>query len=753
MRTFFLLMLLMSTVRPAAAAGIVFSPERPLSASAFGPAAGNQSFPSVASDSRQFFVVWRDSRTGGAIFGSRVSLAGDPIDQGGILISEAPNTQNAVLSTGSANPSMVWTGSEYVVVWTDATGSIRMSRVATDGTVLERARKLGPSGATDVRIATTGRTLLVTWSTPVDVRFQILSRTGEAIGPVRVIPAESTSSPERLDDVTASSNRYLILTTGGIGSQVTATLIDESGGIIRRVQSSSWIGLGGAAAGSDGSSFLLAIGTTNRFPYDLRIVKVTAAGDVVSDRTIRYEPGPAIAARIVWTGSQYEVLFTTGGFLQRVRVDAAGAPSQPIRISLGSVAPAGMGGASNGAKTLVAFGMTEPRAADSDLYGRFLDEEKTFAIAVSAVDQTHPSLAWNGRIFMTAWLELNKDAQGSKVFFNRIAPSGALLDGRGIVVTDFASPEMGSPAIASDGDTFLLAWPQADGKIRVQRVGADGLLMESATIDGCGYPCRDDALSLAFNGNVYLLTSTAGTVPIARVGIPIGAPFVENILQDRSAPVWTGSHFMVTVNERMPWGLSPGRLSGQLIDENNAILHRFPVSSATPGTWSDWTPFSSASNGDTVMIVWPSQHSTPSEIRGRVVSGFGDVADAGSASDPGLLIGGGEWDHARPVVIWDGISYVVVWQSASIGAMTSYLALQRFSGTGEAIGDPVVAANGTAYIPRGPHPPIARWMADARPAAIAFDDRIAIAYVRSTNGVNQVFMRVSVPARTRLVRR
>lgn len=746
MRISLVLALLISIVLPAAAADLVFSPERPLSASAFGPAAGNQSFPGAASDGRQFLVVWKDSRMGGAIFGSRVSPAGQVLDLGGLLISEAPGT-------GSADPSIVWTGSEYAVAWTDSTSSIRMSRVTSDGTVVERAKKLGPNGATSVRIVSTGRTLLLAWSTSADVRFQILSRTGDAIGPVRVVPAQSTSTAERLDDVTASSNRYLILTTGGIGSQVTATLIDESGAVIRRVQSSTWIGLGGSAAGSDGSAFLLAIATSNRFPYDLHLVKVTAEGDVTSDRTIRYEPGPMRAPRIVWTGSHYELLFASGGFLQRVRVDASGAPSEPTRIALGSVAPAGMGAASNGTKTLVAFGMTEPRAVDSDVFGRFLEEDKSFAIAVSAVDQTHPSLAWNGRTFMATWLELNKDAQGSKVFINRITPSGALLDGRGVVLTEFASPEMGSPAIASDGDTFLLAWPQADGKIRLQRIGADGFFMETATIDGCGYPCRDDVLSLAFNGNVYLLTSTAGTLPIARVGIPIGAPFVENLLQDRSAPVWTGSHFMVTVNERMPWGLSPGRVSGQLLDETNVVLHRFPVSSATPGTWSDWTPFSSASNGDTVMTVWPSQHSTPSAIRARVVSRFGDVVDSGSASDLGLLIAGGEWDHARPVVIWDGISYVVVWQSASIGAPTSYLAVQRFSSTGEAIGDPIVAANGTAYTPRGANPPIARWMADARPAAIAFDARIAIAYVRPVNGVNQVFMRVTVPARTRLIRR
>ena len=102
------------------------------------------------------------------------------------------------------------------------------------------------------------------------------------------------------------------MTTGGIGSQVTATLIDESGAVLRRVQSSSWIGLGGSAAGSDGSSFLLAIATSNRFPFDLHVVKVTAEGDVVSDRIIRYEPGPMRAPRMVWTGTHYELLFTTG---------------------------------------------------------------------------------------------------------------------------------------------------------------------------------------------------------------------------------------------------------------------------------------------------------------------------------------------------------------------------------------------------------------------------------------------------------
>ena len=103
---------------------------------------GPQQFPAVASDGRDFLVVWHDARdqdgpTYYDIFGARVTAEGVVLDPNGFPISRAPIDQ--------FGPSLAFNGTHYLVAWYDYRNSdnerirndIYGARVGRDGGVLD----------------------------------------------------------------------------------------------------------------------------------------------------------------------------------------------------------------------------------------------------------------------------------------------------------------------------------------------------------------------------------------------------------------------------------------------------------------------------------------------------------------------------------------------------------------------------------------------------------------------------------------
>jgi hypothetical protein len=160
---------------------------------------GIQSYPAVASDGRDFLVVWQDDRdersTESDIYGARVTVQGVVLDPNGFRISGAIHPQYA--------PSVAFNGRHYLVAWYDyrATSDITRSdiygaRVSGDGAVLD-ADGIAICIADDLQIgpgvASTGGDFFVTW---LDSR-----RTSQMAGSVRgtrVSAAGAVSDPDGL---------------------------------------------------------------------------------------------------------------------------------------------------------------------------------------------------------------------------------------------------------------------------------------------------------------------------------------------------------------------------------------------------------------------------------------------------------------------------------------------------------------------------------------------------------------------------
>jgi large repetitive protein len=111
-------------------------------------AAGTQKQPRIATDGRDFFAVWIDSRGEyGSLYGTRVLAHGTVLDPSGILLSASQQFCDSF--------ALAWDGSNYVVVW-QADSRVNAIRVDRDGTVLGQARTVFDQTSSAPSIASNG---------------------------------------------------------------------------------------------------------------------------------------------------------------------------------------------------------------------------------------------------------------------------------------------------------------------------------------------------------------------------------------------------------------------------------------------------------------------------------------------------------------------------------------------------------------------------------------------------------------------
>jgi hypothetical protein len=134
-------------------------------------------FPSVASNGKDFLIVWieQHGETPSTVFAARIGRDGIPIDPAPLrLASSTAAAFNAAVPTGS--PAVASDGDGYLVTWPAVylgpfgQDSVQAIVVASDGSVgpeFTIAREDDPVMAIDV--AFTGSSYLVLWSTPTEL--------------------------------------------------------------------------------------------------------------------------------------------------------------------------------------------------------------------------------------------------------------------------------------------------------------------------------------------------------------------------------------------------------------------------------------------------------------------------------------------------------------------------------------------------------------------------------------------------------
>src|SRR3990172_4834111 len=98
-----------------------------------------------------------------------------------------------------------------------------------------------------------------------------------------------------------------------------------------------------------------------------------------------------------------------------------------------------------------------------DIYGTRISPEgkvmdpKGIVISQAPADQYYPSIAWNGKVHLVAWMDMRGREESAEIYGTRITPEGRVLEPEGLPIA--ATPEFHAvPFVIAKGEEFLVLW-------------------------------------------------------------------------------------------------------------------------------------------------------------------------------------------------------------------------------------------------------------------------------------------------------
>jgi hypothetical protein len=590
----------------------------------------------VAYDGVNFLVVWNDGRgSQRGVYGARVTPQGTLLDPAGIVITQAPCDNEAPA------PALAFGGTEFLVVWSDDNdGHIYGARVSPQGTVLDTTG-IAISQAAAYQclpdVGFDGMNFLVAWE---DHR-----NGGRAnIYAARVTPA--------------------------------GTVLDTAGIVITQAPEEQFC----PAVGFDGANYLVAW-EDYRSGHDANIygTRVTPAGTVLDSANFVILQGandqccPALA----FDGTNFLAVcadWRSGGDIYGTRVTPAGAvlDSAGFVVSQAADCQDFPGLAFDGANFLVVW--EDRRSGNDDIYGARVTpagavlDSAGLAISPATSGQYRPALAYGDACFLPTWLDY-RDGEGD-VCGARVTPEGVVLDSAGIDISQAAHGQQ-SPAIASDGTDFLVAWQDyrdgsGYGDIYGARVTQQGAVLDPAAFvishaaNGQLYP------ALAFDGTNYLVVwvdvrggggwdiygarvTPQGTV-LDTAGLVVSQ---SEFSQCHPVLAFDGTNYLVVWYDWRPYGTTP-RIYGARVTPQGTVLDTagFAISQSQGDQYRPAV----ASDGTNFLVVWTDWRSSSGNVYGARVTQQGTVLDP-----VGLNISQAPSGYSSQALCFDGTNFLVVW--------------------------------------------------------------------------------------------
>lgn len=244
-----------------------------------------------------------------------------------------------------------------------------------------------------------------------------------------------------------------------------------------------------------------------------------------------------------------------------------------------------------------------------------------FQITDNRGDDFTPSISSNSDLFMVVWTR--KTPSGFDIYGARVTRDGKVMEGdeEGIPISRASNDQM-LPSVTWNGDSFFVVWQDRRSGKAWDIYGAR-ITPEGQVLDPNGIP-----------------------ISIARPNYDQAAPVVsfdgENCLI-----VWQG--------KRSPkiWNIYFTRVS-----KDGIVLDQEPI--PIDSSSRDQISPSVAFNGENYFVVWQDRRSGKLwDIYGARVNPEGEVMDQRSIRI--TFNGEFRWDHWRPVLSWNGRTYLIVW--------------------------------------------------------------------------------------------
>ncbi len=471
----------------------------------------NQTFPRLASSGANHFLVWNDDRAGETyIYGCRLNPDGVPIDTGGFPIAE-----NYYLY-----PAIAFDGSNYLMVYLDENGSVAGMRLTPDGTVID----------------TGGFIINQNYCYyPPEVKFAA----GQFL--VGFTPINPTGGDE---DVAASR-----VTPG-------AVVLDPEG--IALAYGWRTIEQDCPVAAFNGTDYLI-VWQDRRQPWThIYGTRMTTTGEILDPGGIKitggelYQISPAIASDsnnylVVWVDYRPDLAAIFGSRVTRdgVVLDSNGiqisSPESTALVDYPAIA-------FDGTNYLTIWQSFDLATGNYKLAGSFVTPAGQvpgeFSIASSDSGISFTGITFGRENYLVVWSELRNGR--FNLYASRITRDGTVLDPQGIPVDTTAGFDKFSPAVAFDGDNYLVVYSRTDFvtcDIYGKRINQSGVVLDSLPIAIVTAEESQWGAAVAFAGTKYLVVwNDNRTFPSAIYGarvLPGGMVIDTNgilLLEDRTEP-------------------------------------------------------------------------------------------------------------------------------------------------------------------------------------------------------------------------
>ncbi len=610
--------------------------------------------PQLAFDGTNYLVVWADQRNGADnwdIYGARVTKAGAVLDPNGIAITTAVNNQY--------QPAIAFGGGTYLVVWTDLRtgGDVYGTRVSKTGAILNPLG-IGIAGAAasgSGAVAFDGTNFLVVWTGAHGITGGRVTPAGAILDPYGFPIGSANASGVFSAAVAFDGTNYLAVwneshsgtSTDIYGARVTpnAAVLDPGGLAIATTlyQESE------PRLAFDGTDYLV-VSRADAFPpggadnddFDVHGVRVGKTGTVLAPGIINMlaTTDNQVDAAIAFDGTNYLVVWDDRrlGYdaIYGARVTQAGAPLDPtgFRIFYGTGNQSSLPTvAFDGTNYLVAFVNISATSNADDIYGvrvstagAVLDgPTKPIRISLQTNNQVFPAITFNGTDYLVVWHDL-RAGSNYDIYGARVTPAGTVLDATGIAISTAAGNQL-IPAIAFDGTNSLVVWHDlrgADYDIYGARVDANGTVLDPAGIPISTATGDQYAPALAFDGTNYLVAwrdHRSGTswdiygtrVSPAGVVLSTSGTAISTAANDQSFPkvAFNGSYLVVWDDDRSGtrtdvYGARVGT-NGTVTDPSGFVIATNVVPggrlSATKGNGTKWAVTYGA-NGSTGNAIY-----------------------------------------------------------------------------------------------------------------------------------------------------
>lgn len=265
-------------------------------------------------------------------------------------------------------------------------------------------------------------------------------------------------------------------------------------------ESQAWSNLG------FGGGFYFAVWTDSRDSgFEIYGARIDSNGRVMDPDGIPIAPGKEDHefAEVAWDGKSFLVVWhqTQGRqnktaydiYARRVKPDGTFVDDKPFPIASAPLDQTFAQIASGIRESLVVW--TDRRRKEEDIFaaridrsGKVLDPDG-IPVATASNNQNYPSVGWNGRDFLAAWV----DQRDSSIRAARISPDGKVLDAEGIAVSD--EPVVHSfPDVACEkGGACVVIWEQTSSvpgerDVRAARISPEGRLLDPKSVAVSVYP-------------------------------------------------------------------------------------------------------------------------------------------------------------------------------------------------------------------------------------------------------------------------